>query len=362
MSTEPKPRAGVLEIAAYQGGASKIAGHAAPLKLSSNENPRGPAPSAVAALKATAAGLHRYPESDHAGLRTALARLYGLDADRIVCGVGSDELIALLCAAYAGAGDEIIHTEHGFLMHRISALAAGATPVAAPEAGRTVSVDGILGAITPRTRAIFVANPANPTGTLLPMEEITRLAEAVPADVLLVLDGAYVEYVPGYDGGAALVEARSNVVMTRTFSKLYGLGGLRVGWAYAPAAVVDVLNRVRGPFNLSTPALAAAEAALSDQDWVAECLAENARVGRALTDALRGLGLGVDESHANFLLVRFASAEDAAAADEHLQAAGIIARRVAGYGLPDALRLTIPAAVDAERVRASFASFCEGLS
>lgn len=216
------------------------------VKLSSNENPLGPSPAAVEAYRRAAYDLHRYPSSDHSALRTAIAEVLGLDAGRIICGAGSDEIIAFLCQAYAGPGTEVVHTEHGFAMYRISALAAGATPVEVPERERVTDVDAILAACTDATRLVFIANPNNPTGTMIGLAEIERLAEGLPPQALLVLDGAYAEYVEGYDGGAALVDRRDNVVMTRTFSKLYGLGGLRIGWGYGPAHVIDVLNRVRG--------------------------------------------------------------------------------------------------------------------
>ncbi len=353
------PQPGIMEIAPYEGGKSAIAGHAEVLKLSSNENPRGPSPAAIEAVRASAAMLHRYPSTDHAALRAAIAAAHGLDAGRIVCGAGSDEIISFLCHAYAGPGTEVLYTEHGFSMYRISALAAGATPTVAPERDRIVDVEALLAAATERTRLVFIANPANPTGTMLPGAELARLAEGLPETCLLVLDGAYAEYAPGYDGGAALVEARDDVVMTRTFSKLYGLGGLRIGWGYAPRAVVDVLNRVRGPFNLSATQLAAAEAAVADGAFVEETLALNAVQRARLTDALRAMGLACDDSHANFVLARFASPAQAEAADAHLQSRGILARRVAGYGFPEGLRITVGTEADTTRVIDTLARFRE---
>ncbi|MFP4305307.1 MAG: histidinol-phosphate transaminase [Rhodosalinus sp.] len=336
-----QPREGILEIAPYQGGASTAEGVANPVKLSSNENPYGPPPAAIEAVRRAAARLHRYPPTDHGALRTAIGATHGVDPARVVCGVGSDEIIALLCQAYAGPGAEVIHTEHGFSMYRISALASGARPVEVPERDRTTDVDAILAAVTPATRLVFIANPNNPTGTMIGADQVTRLADGLPAHVLLVLDGAYAEYVEGFDGGAAMVDARDNVVMTRTFSKIYGLGGLRVGWGYAPAHVADVLNRIRGPFNLSTPALAAAEAALGDTVFVERCRRENARLRAFLAEALAAHGVPSDESHANFVLARFADAAEARACDVFLRAEGLIVRPVAGYKLPECLRITV---------------------
>lgn len=323
-----KPQPGILEIAPYQGGgASKIEGVTDVVKLSSNENPFGPSDKAVDAFRRASHDLHRYPNTHHTPLRTAIAEQHGLEVARIICGVGSDEIIAFLCQAYAGVGgDEVIYTEHGFSMYKISALAAGgATPVKVGETDRVVDVDKILAGCTARTRLVFIANPpGNPTGTMVKASELKRLADSLPEKALLVLDGgAYAEFEDGFDGGASLVESQDNVIMTRTFSKAYGLGGLRVGWGgYGPAGVIDVLNRIRGPFNLSEPQLASAEAALRDREHVERCIRENDRLRAWLREALIGHGLEVDESHANFLLVRFADEAEAVACDEALKSEG----------------------------------------
>jgi histidinol-phosphate aminotransferase len=352
-----RPQPGILEIALYQGGESKLPGHDRVLKLSSNENPFGPSPKALEAFRNAAGTLHLYPSSDHAALRRAIGEVHGLDPARIVCGAGSDEIIAFLAQAYAGPGREVIHTEHGFGMYRISALAAGATPVEVPEATRRTDVDAILAACSERTALVFVANPNNPTGTMVSKAEVARLAAGLPPQALLVLDGAYAEYVDGFDGHADLVEARDNVVMTRTFSKIHGLGGLRVGWGYGPAHVVDVLTRVRGPFNLSTAALAAAEAAVRDTAWTARCRAENARNRAALAEALAAAGVPSDPSEANFVLARFRGPAAAEACDRALRERGIIVRRVAGYKLPAALRITVGDATGCARVAEAVADF-----
>ena len=356
----PQPQPGILEISPYVGGESALAGIAAPIKLSSNENPFGPGEAAREAFRRAAETLHRYPSSDHAALREAIGRVHGLDPARIICGAGSDEIITFLCQAYAGPGDEVIHTEHGFAMYRIAALAAGATPIEAPERARVVDVDAILAAVSPRTRLVFIANPANPTGTMLPEAELARLAGALPAHVLLVLDGAYAEYVAGFDGGAALVERHENVVMTRTFSKLHGLGGLRIGWGYGPAAVIEVLNRIRGPFNLSQAQQDAARAAVLDREHAETSRAENARLRALLAEGLAGLGVPSDPSSANFVLARFASRQEAEACDSHLRGRGIIVRRVAGYKLPHCLRVTVGDEAACRAVLRAVAEFREG--
>ena len=358
--TRITPQPGIMDIALYEGGQSHLEGKANVLKLSSNENPLGaPEPAREAFLRAVR-DLHRYPNTDHAGLRQAIGEVWALDPRRIVCGVGSDEIIHFLCQAYAGPGDEVIHTEHGFAMYRISALAAGATPVEVPERERTTDVDAILAAATPRTKLVFIANPNNPTGTMIGEGELARLADGLPPQALLVLDGAYAEYVEGYDAGAALIAARDNVVMTRTFSKIYGLGGLRVGWGYGPQEVVDTLNRVRGPFNLSTAALMAAEAAVRDRAWVQRCRQENARWRDWLAARLAELGVPSDVATANFVLARFADAAEANACDEHLRGEGIIVRRVAGYKLPHCLRITVGDEASCRRVAHAIGQFKGG--
>jgi len=350
MPKAPKPQPGIMDIELYVGGASTVDGVANVIKLSSNENPWGPSEKAVEAFQRAAHELHRYPGTDHASLRAAIGEVHGLDPERIICGVGSDEIITFLCQAYAGPGDEVIHTEHGFSMYRISALAAGAKPVEVPERDRVVDVDAILAGVTRKTRLVFIANPANPTGTMVGKKELGRLAEALPSHVVLVLDGAYAEFVDGFDGGVALVDKYPNVVMTRTFSKIYGLGGLRIGWGYAQREVIDVLNRLRGPFNLSTAQLAAAEAAVRDRAHVERCRSENSRLRAWLAGALAGHGVPSDTSSANFVLARFGTPEEAGACDEYLRSEGVIVRRVAGYKLPDCLRITVGDEASCRRV------------
>lgn len=356
--TDPiRPQPGILDIALYEGGAAHVAGVTDAIKLSSNENPFGPSDRAKDAFQRAVHKLHRYPNTDHAALRQAIGEVHGLDPARIICGVGSDEIIHFLCQAYAGPRDEVVFTEHGFLMYRISALAAGATPVSVRERERTADVDAILAACTRRTKLVFIANPNNPTGTMIGPAEVERLAEGLPKQAILVLDGAYAEYVEGYDGGAELIGRRANVFMTRTFSKIYGLGGLRIGWGYGPKAIIDVLNRIRGPFNLSTAQLEAAEAAVRDQDHVDRCRAENTRLRAWLAEALAERGVPSDTSTANFILARFADEAEASACDAFLQGQGLIVRRVAGYGLPHCLRITIGDEASCRRVAHAIGQF-----
>jgi len=357
MNDAIRPQPGILEIALYVSGESKLAGHDDVLKLSSNENPYGPSPRAKAAFAEAAGNLHRYPSTDHAALRRALGEIHGLDPDRIICGVGSDEVLQFVTQSYAGPGDEVITTEHGFSMYPILAHAAGAVPVEVAESERRVDVDAILAAVTVRTRIVFIANPANPTGTMVAEDDLRRLARDLPGQAILVLDGAYAEFAEGFDGGVSLVEEFPNVVMTRTFSKIHGLGGLRIGWGYARREIIDVLNRVRQPFNLSEAQMAAAEAAVRDVEYTRFCATENARWRGFLRQALVQMGVGCDESFANFVLARFASAEEADAVDRALKEAGILVRKVAGYKLPECLRITVGDEAACRRVLGVIAAF-----
>ena len=357
----PAPRPGIMDIRPYVGGESALEGVSRVIKLSSNEGALGPSPKAMAALAELGPESHRYPDGGATRMRAALAAHYGLDPDRIVCGAGSDELLGLLCRSYVGPGDEVLQSEHGFLMYAIAAKASGATPVKAAEIDLVASVDNLLAAVTPRTKVVFLANPNNPTGTYLPTAEVARLRAGLRDDILLVLDAAYAEFVTAedYSCGNELVDAGENTVVCRTFSKIYALGGLRLGWAYCPASIADVLNRTRNPFNVSAAALAAGEAALADGDHFARVKAHNDAWRPWLTDKLAALGLTVVPSVTNFILVRFPQrpGQTAADADVFLRRRGLIVRAMAGYGLGDSLRITIGTGEENEAVAAALAAF-----
>ena len=359
--SSPIARPGIMDIEAYVGGTAKLPGVDRVIKLSSNEGALGPSRKAVAALKAHAESMHRYPDGHSVKLRQALGLRWGLDAERIVCGCGSDDLLQLLVHAYVGAGDEVLYSRHGFLIYPIAAKAVGATPVAADETDLTTSVDHLLAKVTPRTRAVFVANPNNPTGTYLPAAEMQRLRRGLPDGVLLVIDAAYAEYVNrnDYSSGADLVEERDDVVMTRTFSKIYAMGGLRLGWAYCPPAVAEVLNRIRGPFNVSSAAQVAGQAAVEDDGFVELAQRHNEYWRPWLSDELTRLGLTVVPSVANFILVRFpaTTGRTAADADAFLHKRGIIARQVLAYGLPEYLRITIGGGDEMQAVATALGDF-----
>jgi histidinol-phosphate aminotransferase len=345
MTNRPQPRPGVLDISPYVPGKSGAPGVAKVFKLSSNETPLGPSPKAIAAYNEIGKHLEDYPDGSASALREAIGASLGLDPARIVCGAGSDDLLNLIARAYLKDGDEAIHATHGFLVYPIATLGAGAKPVVAPETDYTANVDHLLAAVTPRTKVVFLANPNNPTGTYIPFDEVKRLHRGLPENVLLVLDAAYAEYVErnDYESGIELVATSENVVMCRTFSKIYGLAALRLGGLYGPAHVVDAINRIRGPFNVNAPAIAAGAAAIRDTAHVERARAHNTQWLTWLTEEIRELGLKVTPSVANFLLIHFPETpgKTAKEADAFLTKRGLILRGVAGYKLPNALRMTV---------------------
>jgi histidinol-phosphate aminotransferase len=344
MSNAPVPRPGILDIQPYVGGEAKVPGVARVIRLASNESALGPSPRAIAAYKAAAAEMYRYPDGQATEFREAVARHHGLDPARIVAGAGSDDLINVLIRAYSGPGDEVLYSAHGFLMYPIGAKAAGATPVAAPETNLVFDVDAILNRVNARTRLVFIANPNNPTGTYISRDEMRRLHAGLRPSVLLVIDAAYSEFVQknDYEPGIELVNDAENVVMARTFSKIYAMGGMRLGWTYSSRAVADVMNRVRQPFNVNSSAQAAGIAALEDVAAFDRAREHNALWRPWLERELSALGLALTPGVANFVLIHFPPGQrDARAAFEFLKSRGILTRRVAAYGLPEHLRVTI---------------------
>jgi histidinol-phosphate aminotransferase len=341
----PQPRSGVLDIEAYVPGKGSAPGVAKVFKLSSNETPLGPSPRAIAAYRAVAAHLEDYPDGSASELRHAIGRSFGLDPERIVCGAGSDDLLNLLARAYLADGDEAIHTTHAFIVYSIATLGTGARPVVAPETDYTANVDAILKGVTKKTKMVFLANPNNPTGTYISFDEVKRLHRSLPPHVLLVLDAAYAEYVRrnDYESGIELVATSDNVVMTRTFSKIHGLAALRLGWMFGPAHVAAVVNRIRGPFNVNAPAIAAGIAAIEDLDHQESAREHNTRWLAWLAQEIAKLGLKVTPSAANFLLIHFPEIEGRTAreADAFLTARGLILRQVGVYKLPNALRMSV---------------------
>ncbi len=357
----PQPRPGVLAIEPYVPG-KRGAGTGKVYKLSSNETPFGPSPKAKQAFRDCADELSIYPDGSVRALREAIGARHGLDPAHIVCGAGSDELIFLLAYAFIGPGDEAVYTRHGFAIYRIATLAAGGTPIVAEERNLTANVDEILAKVTARTKAVFLANPNNPTGTYLDAAEIQRLAAALPRHVLLVLDAAYAEYVTrrDYSPGLELAKTNPNVVMTRTFSKIYGLAALRLGWLTAQAPICDAADRLRGPFNISTPAMRAGIAALADVAHVEKSVAHNEAWLPRLAHEIGSLGIGVTPSVANFLLLHFADPAEARAADAFLTSRGLVLRAVDSYGLPQCLRVTVGTEEANRLVIAALAEFKKG--
>lgn len=359
MSLTPNP--GILSIDPYVPGKSKAKGDKV-IKLSSNENPLGPAPLAMEAYRKAADNIHRYPDGASIELRQALAEKYKIDSERIVCGTGSDEIITLLCKAYCREGDEVLYSQYGFLMYPIAALAAGATPVKAPEPERKTDLDAMLMAVTSKTKIIFLANPNNPTGALVTKTQLEAFHAKLPKEILLVIDSAYAEYVEenDYTDGLDMAEKFENVIALRTFSKIYGLGGLRVGWSYSSAAIADVLNRTRGVFNINLAAQAAAVAALKDSDYFEKSLRLNSEQKLWIAEKLSELGITVYPSQGNFLLFSLGRKEKAEACLDFLMERGIILRGMSAYNLGDCLRLTIGLKEDMQAVYEAMSEFISG--
>jgi histidinol-phosphate aminotransferase len=334
------------------------------VKLSANENPLGTSAAALAA-RAAAVPPSLYPDPDSSALRAALGTLHGIDPARIVCGTGSGELLTLAASAFAGPGDEIVYVRYGFSLYEIAARRCGATPVVAPDADYGTDVGALLALVNERTRVVFIANPNNPTGRFMPRAELARLHAGLPANVLLVLDQAYAEYVAPEDddGGLALAAEHANVLVTRTFSKAYGLAGERVGWATGAPALIAALNRIRGPFNLNNTAQATSVAAVEDQAFVElsrrHNTAERARFVAAI-EALGNHGLRAVPSEANFVLVLFEGALTAEAAYKGLAERGYIARWLPGQDLPHGLRITIGTRDQMDDVATALRAMAEG--
>ncbi len=331
----------VLNISPYTPGKSKIAGVSKVIKLSSNENPLGASPKAIAAYKEFDS-FNRYPDANATALREEIGKAYHLDADRIICGCGSDEILELIAYAYSGVGNEVIYTKHGFLVYPIAARSAGATPVAVAENNYTTDVDAILAAVNEKTSIVYVANPNNPTGTYIPKQEMKRLRDNLREDVLLVIDAAYAECVTAedYSDGREIADSTNNTIMTHTFSKMYGLAALRLGWGYGSAGIIDILNRIRPPFNVTTPTMNAGIAALQDKDFLHECIEYNFKWREVLFRELELLGYNPVPSQANFIMANFGSAEEAARGFEHLKSKGILVREIGNYHLPEFLRIS----------------------
>ncbi|WP_411269205.1 histidinol-phosphate transaminase [Sphingobium sp. SCG-1] len=344
--TSPQPKEWILGISAYVPGKAAAADGRPLIKLSANENPLGTSENTRAALAAATADLATYPDPGATKLREAIGAKFGLDPARIIYGTGSDELLHLAASAYAGPGDEVLYVRFGFSVYDIAARRVGATPVVAPDKDYATDVDALLAAVTERTRVVFLANPNNPTGTMTSAAEIARLHAGLRSDILLVLDQAYAEYLEPEeeDGGLDLARTASNVFITRTFSKIHGLAAERIGWGYATREVVDVLHRIRAPFNVTTAGQAAAIAAVGDDKWVQASRTHNRQWREWLAGEIAAMsnhGLRVVPSKANFLLILFEGRLTAEAALNGLMAEGYATRWLPGQGLPDALRITI---------------------
>ncbi|WP_370338116.1 histidinol-phosphate transaminase [Parvularcula marina] len=347
MPKRPQPLAGLADIAPYVPGKAEAGGKKV-WKLSANESAMGPSPKVVAAASEAAAGIHIYPDGAARDLKTAIAEIEELDPSRLIIGSGSDEVLQLLIRAYAAPGEAILQSAHGFSYYHVAAAAVRVKTIFVPEQDFLADVDALLAAVTPEVRIVFVANPNNPTGTVLMAEDLRRLRDGLPDEVMLVLDGAYAEYMTdeAYSDGRDLVDeaierGTDNVVMTRTFSKIYGLGGARVGWGYGPPEVISILERIRPPFNITVPSLKAAEAAIRDQAFMTENRAFTLSERERLKEGIEALGFATIPSHANFVTFDAGSADDAKVILAHLEADGILIRSAASSGLPSHLRVTV---------------------
>jgi histidinol-phosphate aminotransferase len=357
--TGPTPRPEILTISPYVGGESSVPGVNRSHKLSSNEGAFGVPPLAQKALREVAAETYRYPDGGADLLRAAIGKRWDLDPTRIVCGAGSDDLLYQLCLSYGGPGRDIIMSEHGFTIYHIAGTYAGSRVIKVPERNLQPDLDAMLAAVSPSTKAVFLANPNNPTGAMITEAEMTRFRAALPPEVLLVIDAAYAEYImrDDYNAGERLVDATNNTVMTRTFSKIFGLGGVRIGWCYGPPGVIDVLNRIRLTFNVSVAAQAAGVAALQEKGWVEKGRAHNAEWRPKLAAGIDAAGIKVWPGEGNFVLADFVTADKANAADMFLRGRGLIVRRVGAYGLPHCLRITVGTAEECGLVIEALSDF-----
>ncbi|QUL36863.1 histidinol-phosphate transaminase [Erythrobacter sp. JK5] len=363
MKSKPTPKPWIEAIHAYVPGKATASDGRPLVKLSANENPLGTSPAALAALEAARGEAASYPDPDSKALRAKIAELHGLDADRIVCGTGSDELLNLAAQGYAGQDDEVLFSRHSFSVYDIAARRCGANPVEAPDRDFTADVDALLAAVSERTRVVFLANPNNPTGTWIPANEVERLHAGLPQDVVLVVDEAYAEYLPEAEqrAGFALAAAHENVLVTRTFSKIYGLAAERIGWATGAPGLIATLNRIRGPFNVTASGQKAGLAALDDQDFVRRSRDHNAAERARLADAVAALGnhgLSAVPSEANFLLVQFEGDLSAETARDAIAEVGYAVRHIPEPGLSHALRITIGKSEDMTRVIATLRQLC----
>jgi histidinol-phosphate aminotransferase len=354
-----RPNPGILDIAPYVGGESKADGAKRIIKLSSNENPFGASPKALEALSRDL-HLEKYPDGNCAELRKAIAMKFDLEEEHLVCGAGSDEIIGLLCRAYLAPGDEVVYATHSFLMYGIFAKGCGAVCVETPEKNLVPDLDAMLAAVTPKTRMVFLTNPNNPTGSFNKPGDVRKFREALRGDILLVLDDAYAEYaaaMEGYENGFMLAKRQDNVVILRTFSKIYGLAGLRLGYGYCPADVADVLNRIRGPFNVSVPAQVAGIAALGDDAFIERSVTHNTKWRAWTAEQLSSNRLKIYPSAGNFVLAQFSGAGQAEDCRLFLKSKGILVRQMGAYKLPDCLRISIGTGEEMELCVAAIKDF-----
>ncbi len=356
--SECQPKTSILAIKPYKPGESKISGSGEVLKLSANENPLGCSP-AVQNYNFNATEFQRYPDGDSTELKQKLAKQFLLRPEQLICGAGSDEIFNMIMTAFTDTGDEIIHTEHGFLMYKLYALAAGAVPVAVRETNLTCDIENILAAVTAKTKIVFIANPNNPTGSYISAEQLEELRQKLPSNILLVIDGAYAEYVveTDYESGINLAKKYTNVIATRTFSKIYGLAALRVGYAVADPQIIDYLNRVRSPFNVNKLGQEIAELAIEDQDFIKESREFNLKAIAEFSEFFSNLGVTYQDTVANFILINLKTAQQATEFCDFLARHSIIVRPVAAYALPEWVRISFGDAAANKKLKEAISKY-----
>ncbi len=359
--TALKPKSGIHQIKAHMLSNDSSDYPPARIALNSNESAFGPSPLAIKAAQAAASNLHRYLENPGSLLAPALARRHGLEADRIIIGNGSDDLLARLARVYLEPGSEMIRSCNGYLKTPNYAFANNAVPISVADVEFTTSVGALLAAVNENTRMVYIANPENPAGTYISGAEVRRLHQALPGNVLLVLDCAYEEYVDAddYEAGHLLAREAENVVVTRTFSKIYGLAGARVGWMYASPPINDMVSRIGLTFPVASPSVAAALGALEDEAHINRTFQINRQLRNSFSDRMKNLGLKVYPSQTNFVLVEFKSADYSAAAAcaDYLSRRGIAIRRFASPAYENCIRVTIGFEADMKRAESAIADF-----
>ena len=338
----PRPRKIIAEK--YVAGLSLIKSKRSPIKLSANESALGPSPKAVKSYNSIGKGFVRYPDSDGTFFRKILAKKFRLEKDRIILGSGSDQIFELVCKLFLNKGDEVIVTQYSFIIYRIYSRMCGATVKFAKEENCKPSVQSILDCVNRKTKIVFLANPNNPTGTYLDRNEMLELRKRLRSDILLVVDDAYCEFIkdPNFASGIELFSKSKNVLITRTFSKIYGLAGLRIGWGYSSKLIIKKLYEIKPPFNVSRPALFAATQAVQDISWLNKAIKHNNYWSEKIFEVIDKIGIATNKTNVNFFLLNFDFVNKSSSqVFNKLANSGILVRQMDVYSIKNSLRVTI---------------------